>query len=61
MSHWSRWTRLIVATSLLPLFGGACSVDFRDALYGGVLDFVSGTTTEVLTNLIPLAQGIPGA
>ncbi|MGD8452739.1 MAG: hypothetical protein PVJ57_13045 [Phycisphaerae bacterium] len=59
MSRWFQWTRLIAAASLIPLLGGTCSTDFRDALYGGMLDFVTDATGEMLANLIALAQ--PGA
>lgn len=32
-----------------------CSTNVRDALIGGALDWVSGSTSELLSNVFPLA------
>jgi hypothetical protein len=44
---------LIALGLLLPNTG--CALDMRDAVLSGVFDFVSGTVTETLVNLLPVS------
>ena len=60
MRNAAKFKRLIIATSLFPLFAWSCSTDFRDAALAGLLDFVSGTVTDSLTALAPVADAISG-
>ena len=46
---------VLVGASLLIL-AGCNTTDFRDALQGGVFDFISGTVTNTLTALLPIAD-----
>lgn len=55
MSNVAKWRWLITGTLLLPLCGAGCSTTFHDALVSGVFDFVAGTVTEVLSQLLPIA------
>jgi hypothetical protein len=57
----AKWKCLIMAVILLPLYAASCSTDFRDAVVGGALDFVSGSVTELLGRLIPVVSAIPPA
>lgn len=57
-AYWKRWA--LLATAFLPLFGGSCATDLRDAVYGGALDFVSGSMTELLAALLPIVQVLTG-
>jgi hypothetical protein len=44
---------LLILVVLGPLLLGAqCTTDFRDAVLGGAVDYVSGTTTSLLEQLI---------
>lgn len=44
---------LLILGFLSPmLLGAQCTTDFRDALLGGAVDYVSGTTTSLLEQLI---------
>lgn len=56
----AKWMRLIAASSLFPLFGWSCTSDFRDAAVAGILDFVTGSMTDSLTALLPIADTISG-
>ncbi|MBI4719336.1 MAG: hypothetical protein HY763_16190 [Planctomycetes bacterium] len=46
-------TRLLLALGAGgALIAGTCTVDLRDAVVTGAMDYVSGTTTEILSSLI---------
>ncbi len=45
---------VLFAVLLLPNTG--CALDMRDAVLAGVFDFVSGTVTETLVNLLPVSD-----
>ena len=54
--------RLMAALLALPLMSWGCSAsDVRDALVAGAMDFVSGTISDTLTALLPIADTISGA
>ena len=57
-----RWKECLLALSAMgpTLLGVSCSADMRDAALGGALDFVSGTITDGLTALVPLAEWMEG-
>jgi hypothetical protein len=61
MGRAAKWNRLILAVGSLALCGWTCGTDFRDALIGGAFDFVSGTATDVLSQLYPIANLFPVA
>lgn len=62
MKHIAKWKVLILTAGLLPAFGLSCSTtDVRDAALAGLLDFLSGTITDSLTALLPIADTISGA
>ncbi len=62
MTRKTKWQVLMAATALVPLLGwSGCSTDFRDALQGGVLDFISGTITALLSSLLPVAEAATAA
>ncbi len=47
--------RLLVILTLLlgpMLLGAQCATDFRDAIIGGAIDYVTGTTTSLLEQII---------
>ncbi len=52
-----KWRCLMLGAALYPLFAWSCGTDFRDAVYAGWIDFVTGSTTGTLTTAIPLAGG----
>lgn len=56
---WKRWALLV--TAFLPLWGGSCATDLRDAVYGGALDFVSGSMTELLATIVQALTGMAQA
>ena len=39
---------ILVSIALGSCMGWSCSTDMRDALWGGILDYVTGTTTDSL-------------
>ena len=48
-------TRLVLALlALTALVQTGCTVNMRDAFSAGVYDFVSGSVTSALTNLVGL-------
>jgi hypothetical protein len=49
---------LVLSLGLIP-FTGTCVTNARDAVIGGAMDFVSGTTADVLGQL--LTQALPPA
>jgi hypothetical protein len=51
MRRAKKWYRLTIAVSLLSLFSWTCGTDFRDAVIAGAFDFVSGTVTDMLSNM----------
>ena len=38
------------------LWGSSCAANIRDAILGGALDLVSGSTSDFLSNLLSLTQ-----
>lgn len=46
---------LLIATSA-TLWVGTCITDIRDAIVGGALDYISGTTTGIFDAFFPLAS-----
>ena len=56
-----RKLRLVLAASAIPLLGTACATGLRDAATVGVYDFVSGSITEALMAILPIAQAIGAA
>ena len=48
----------MLSLGLIP-FTGTCVTNARDAVIGGAMDFVSGTTADVLGQL--LTQALPPA
>ncbi len=50
---------LLLAFTLVPMcMGTSCQTDMRDAVYAGVLDYVSGTTADSVNSLMPLSQAM---
>lgn len=48
-----RWVMSLAITGS-TIFGVSCAGQFRDAAAAGVLDFVTGTTTDTLSAVISL-------
>ena len=48
MKNQKRTSIFLVTMLIGTCMGWSCSTDFRDAVWGGVLDFVSGTTTDTI-------------
>lgn len=46
--------RLVLCAAGCSLTATSCAVDFRDALVVGAMDYISGTTTQLLSQLIIL-------
>ena len=50
-----RLMKWLVLTAAAPtLCGVNCGLTLRDAVLGGAMDYVSGTTTNALSSLLPL-------
>jgi len=60
MRSWQKWCRLLLAATIAPLLGYGCSTPLRDAVLSGVMDFVSGTTAEILSALLPVDELLQG-
>ena len=59
MKRVSRLTLVIFAAVLMPLcMGASCSRDVRDAVYGGALGYVSGTTTDSINSFAPFSTAL---
>ena len=56
-----RKVRIVSAMSAIPLLGTSCATDLRDAATAGVYDFVSGSITEALMAIFPIAQAVGAA
>lgn len=56
----TKWLRVFATTGLCPLFAWSCSTELRDAAVSGLMDFVSGTVTETLAAIVPVASTISG-
>jgi hypothetical protein len=56
MINTAKWKHLILAASLLPLLANGCATTFRDAVWSGAIDFVSGSVTAILEALLPIAR-----
>lgn len=50
-----KWLVLVMLCST-TLLGSSCATNIRDAIVGGALDFVSGSTTSLLSSLLPLVS-----
>jgi hypothetical protein len=48
-----KWLTLALLCSA-TLLGSSCVANIRDAILGGALDFVSGSTSDFLSSLLPL-------
>lgn len=48
----NRLTRLAACALGSTVLASACAADLRDAVTTGTIDFVTGTTTEVLGSLL---------
>jgi len=46
--------RLLIGTAGCSLAATSCALDIRDAFVSGALEYVSGTTTQLLSQLIIL-------
>ena len=53
MSTRSRWLCLVLVCGS-TLAGTGCGTYLRDAIIGGAMDFVSGSTANLLSSLLPL-------
>ena len=53
MSH--KWLVLVMLCGT-TFVGSSCVSNIRDAIVGGALDFVSGSTTSLLNSLLPLVS-----
>ena len=57
MRRMSRFVLVGLTFVLLPLcMGASCSRDAREAAYGAVLDYVSGTTGSAMQSAFPLSD-----
>ncbi len=59
MKKMKLWAMLVAMTGP-TLFGMNCTTQMRDAVAGGVLDFISGTTADTLSAAIAPEEGDPG-
>jgi hypothetical protein len=50
-----KWLTLVVLCGT-TLLGASCATNIRDAILGGALDFVSGSTSSLLSSLLPLVS-----
>lgn len=39
------------------LLSGCVEIEFQEAISAGIYDFISGTVTELLAGLVPIARG----
>ncbi len=53
--------RLYMILAAGMLLGTSCSLQVRDAVSAGVFDFISGTVTQLLESLFPVAEAAAGA
>ena len=51
MMRRNKWRLLAALTGILPVLGTSCT-SIRDAVVSGGYDFISGTTTDLLTQLL---------
>ena len=51
---------MVFGWAVLLSLAGCNATEVRDALQGGFLDFLSGTVTDALTALFPLADTLGG-
>ena len=54
MSRMKRWTCAMVAALAAGLIAGCDGALLKDAVVSGVLDYVTGTTTDLITAVSPL-------
>lgn len=52
------WKRFLLISLSGSLMAAGCTLELRDAVFGGLMDFVSGTTTTVLESLLPVGSGL---
>lgn len=48
----NRLARLVACVLSSTMLASACAADLRDAVTTGAIDFITGTTTEVLSSLL---------
>lgn len=53
MKKLQRWVMLVGVTGSM-MFGVNCTTQVRDALTVGVLEFITGTTTDTLGSIVTL-------
>jgi len=58
MSQLKRWAFTMVVALAVGLSAGCSGVILRDAVLSGFLDYVTGTTTELITAVSPVDDNL---
>ena len=61
MTSAAKWKYLLLCVGFLPLLDVGCSTTLRDAVTSGAFDFVAGSVTQLLEQLLPIADAVAPA